>query len=125
MPTKDPNKRAKDGAGAYKSKLEFINGGIIEDEDGNKKSIEGYNKRTYDRVTFNMPKGYKDKLHAYMRERIEDIKTLEDNSDRTPEQQEELERLQSMFQLSTRGEPSLNTLIIKLLEQETGILSKD
>lgn len=71
MPTKDPNKRAKDGAGAYKSKLEFINGGIIEDEDGNKKSIEGYNKRTYDRVTFNMPKGYKDKLHAYMRDRIE------------------------------------------------------
>jgi len=125
MPTKDPNKRAKDGAGAYKSKLEFINGGIIEDEDGNKKSIEGYNKRTYDRVTFNMPKGYKDKLHAYMRDRIEDIKTLEDNSDRTPEQQEELERLQSMYQLSTRGEPSLNTLIIKLLEQETGILSKD
>ena len=45
MPTKDPTKRAKDGAGAYKSKLEFINGGIIEDEDGNKKSIEGYNKR--------------------------------------------------------------------------------
>ena len=125
MPTKDPTKRATDGAGAYKSKLEFINGGIIEDEDGNKKSIEGYNKRTYDRVTFNMPKGYKDKLHAYMRDRIDDIKTLEDNSDRTPEQQQELERLQSMYQLSTRGEPSLNTLIIKLLEQETGILSKD
>ena len=113
MPTKDPTKRAKDGAGAYKSKLEFINGD------------EGYNKRTYDRVTFNMPKGYKDKIHAYMRDRIEDIKTLEDNSDRTPEQQEELERLQSMYQLSTRGEPSINTLIIKLLEQETGILSKD
>ena len=46
------------------------------DEDGNKKSIEGYNKRTYDRVTFNMPKGYKDKLHAYMRERIEDIEVF-------------------------------------------------
>ena len=113
MPTKDPNKRAKDGAGAYKSKLEFING------------KDGYNKKTYDRVTFNMPKGYKDKLHAYMRDRIDHIKTLEDNSDRTPEQQQELERLQSMYQLSTRGEPSLNTLIIKLLEQETGILSKD
>ena len=113
MPTKDPTKRAKDGAGAYKTKLQYINGD------------DGYNKREYDRVTFNMPKGYKDKLQAYMRDRIDDIKTLEDNSDRTPEQQEELERLQSMYQLSTRGEPSLNTLIIKLLEQETGILSKD
>ena len=113
MPTKDPTKRAKDGAGAYKTKLQYINGD------------DGYNKRAYDRVTFNMPKGYKDKLQAYMRDRIDDIKTLEDNSDRTPEQQQELEKLQSMYQLSTRGEPSLNTLIIKLLEQETGILSKD
>lgn len=113
MPTKDPTKRAKDGAGAYKTKLEFING------------EDGYNKRTYDRVTFNMPKGYKDKLHAYMRDRIKDIEVLEDIEHRTPEQQQELERLQSRYQLSTRGEPSLNTLIIKLLEQETGILSKD
>lgn len=125
MPTKDPTKRAKDGAGAYKSKLQFINGGIIEDESGNKTPIEGYNKKTYDRVTFNMPKGYKDKLHAYMKERIKDIEALEKIENRTPEQQQELERLQSMYQLSTRGEPSLNTLIIKLLEQETGILSKD
>lgn len=125
MPTKDPTKRAKDGAGAYKSKLQFINGGIIEDESGNKTPIEGYNKKTYDRVTFNMPKGYKDKLHDYMKERIKDIEALEKIEDRTPEQQQELERLQSMYQLSTRGEPSLNTLIIKLLEQETGILSKD
>ena len=125
MPTKDPTKRAKDGAGAYKSKLQFINGGIIEDESGNKTPIEGYNKKTYDRVTFNMPKGYKDKLHAYMKDRIEDIAELEKIEDRTPEQHEELERLQSMYQLSTRGEPSLNTLIIKLLEQETGIQSKD
>lgn len=125
MPTKDPTKRAKDGAGAYKSKLQFINGGIIEDESGNKTPIEGYNKKTYDRVTFNMPKGYKDKLHAYMKERIKDIEELEKIEDRTPEQQQELTRLQSMYQLSTRGEPSLNTLIIKLLEQETGIQSKD
>ena len=125
MPEKDPTKRAKDGAEAYKNKLQYINGGIIKDINGEETQIEGYNKRTYDRVTFNMPKGYRDKLHAYMYDRIDDIQRLEDIKDRTPEQQRELDRLQSMYQLSTRGEPSLNTLIIKLLEQETGILSKD
>lgn len=118
---KDPTKRAKDGNGAFRSKLDYINGKIKTDEDGKEVKVEGYNKRAYDRIIFSVPKGYREQLQDYMQARIDEIKELKNITDRTQEQEERLQELQSKYVVSTRGTPSTNHLLKQLLFYETGL----
>lgn len=122
MPVKkDPNKRAKGGTGAFQTKLDYINGKTEIDESGKEVQVVGYNKKSYDRIIFSVPKGYREKLQDFMQERITEIEKLESITNRTAEQERRLEELQEKYTVSTRGTPSVNHLLKQLLFFETGI----
>ncbi len=93
-------------------------GGMLESK---RKSNEKHNSESYDRLTVRIAKGNKDVLIAHMEQKIARINDLQNMTDRTAEQSQELKRLESFYQMSDRGIPSVNHLICQLLKAETGI----
>lgn len=102
----DQSKRSADGKGAYKSQI---------------KANDKYNKTAYDRLTVRIANGNRERLLEYMQSMLARIDILENMESRTADQDQELARLTSLYQVSDRGIPSINNLICQLLKAETGI----
>ena len=102
----DQSKRSADGKGAYKSQI---------------KANDQYNKTAYDRLTVRIASGNRERLLDHMQSMLARIDDLENMDNRTEEQDQELARLKSLYQVSDRGIPSINNLICQLLKMETGI----
>ena len=102
----DQSKRSADGKGAYKSQI---------------KANDKYNKTAYDRLTVRIASGNRERLLDHMQIMMARIDNLENMESRTEEQDQELARLKSLYQVSDRGIPSINNLICQLLKMETGI----
>lgn len=100
------SKRSADGKGAYKSQI---------------KANDKYNKTAYDRLTVRIASGNRERLLDHMRNMLERVDVLENMGSRTEEQEQELVKLKSLYQVSDRGIPSINNLICQLLKAETGI----
>ena len=83
--------------------------------------IREYTESTYDRLTVRMKKGSKDELIAFMNEKLHQIDELERTVNKTPEQEDLLIKLKSLYCFSKQGTPSVNGLILQLLKLETGI----
>lgn len=104
MPVKkDPSKRSKDGTGYY---IETAR------KTGNR------NKAVYDSHLLRMPKGYKDKLTAYIQEQLNRIAEIEQSAPGS----DELKRLKRLYTYTDRHTPNINNLLMQLLQDETGII---
>lgn len=102
----DQSKRSADGKGAYKSQI---------------KANDKYNKTAYDRLTVRIASGNRELLLDHMKSMLARVDDLESMASRTEEQDQELVKLKSLYQVSDRGIPSINNLICQLLKMETGI----